>query len=578
MSWHQHQRMSSTTRRYTSEEYDNHGDSGDRASSRWRLATLGSSLGLAAGLSWWWQQRNRTAYAAAKGREQVRASSTTLENYSGTHSCSTDAYYEPESIAELEAFMQRCYEERRAVRPVGRALSPNGIGFSSAGMVNIGLCDRVLHVDKAKAQVRVEAGITVEKLTEELRQHGLTLQNFASIREQQLGGFTQVSAHGTGALIPPVDEQVVSMTLVTAGPLGTIELSRQQHAELFELAKVGLGALGVVSTLLLQCVPAHRLEEETRVYTRHELLGKHAELLRRNRHVRYMWMPYTEHVTVVTCNPVDEQHEAKTTPNVAPASSSNATEPLYRLLLERSADSVTLEQARRMTFAELRDRLLAIAPLEQAWVARINAAESEFWRRSQGKRIDVSDRVLGFDCGGQQWVLEVAFPTGKSLAEWNGNDMRFMQELLDAIEAAKLPAPGPIEQRWTATSSAAMSPASSAPGAHQDDQGVVTWVGIIMYLPPEDEKHRSAITAAFHEYGKLMMRIADKYGAAVHWAKLELPPTADEREQLRRKLAARYPTEAFGQARKLCDPEGLLGNELLDTLLPAADKPMVLVN
>jgi len=106
MSWHQHQRMSSTTRRYTSEEYDNHGDSGDRASSRWRLATLGSSLGLAAGLSWWWQQRNRTAYAAAKGREQVRASSTTLENYSGTHSCSTDAYYEP---APFDRSAGRCH-------------------------------------------------------------------------------------------------------------------------------------------------------------------------------------------------------------------------------------------------------------------------------------------------------------------------------------------------------------------------------------------------------------------------------------------------------------------------------------
>ena len=35
----------------------------------------------------------------------------------------------------------------------------------------------------------------------------------------------QVGAHGTGASIPPVDEQVVSMKLVTPA-LGTLELSR----------------------------------------------------------------------------------------------------------------------------------------------------------------------------------------------------------------------------------------------------------------------------------------------------------------------------------------------------------------
>lgn len=35
----------------------------------------------------------------------------------------------------------------------------------------------------------------------------------------------QVSAHGTGAAIPPVDEQVVALKLVTPA-LGTIELSK----------------------------------------------------------------------------------------------------------------------------------------------------------------------------------------------------------------------------------------------------------------------------------------------------------------------------------------------------------------
>ena len=39
-------------------------------------------------------------------------------------------------------------------------------------------------------------------------------------------------------------------------------------------------------------------------------------------------------------------------------------------------------------------------------------AEAEYWRRSEGYRVGWSDQLLGFDCGGQQWVLEVSFPTG----------------------------------------------------------------------------------------------------------------------------------------------------------------------
>ena len=59
-------------------------------------------------------------------------------------------------------------------------------------MVNLALMDGILEVDKEKKRVRVEAGARVAQLVDGLKEHGLTLQNFASIREQQLGGFVQV--------------------------------------------------------------------------------------------------------------------------------------------------------------------------------------------------------------------------------------------------------------------------------------------------------------------------------------------------------------------------------------------------
>lgn len=163
---------------------------------------------------------------------------------------------------------------------------------------------------------------------------------------------TQVSAHGTGASIPTVDEQVVSLKLVTPGR-GTIQLSEQQDPHLFRLAKVGLGLLGVVAEVTLQCVDAHSLLEHTFVTTARvraplyllssapfqhplfflmtlcrtseawtycsfysqclstgrllqEVKRNHRKWLAENRHVKYLWIPYTDAVVVVKNNPVAE--------------------------------------------------------------------------------------------------------------------------------------------------------------------------------------------------------------------------------------------------------------------------------
>jgi L-galactono-1,4-lactone dehydrogenase len=46
---------------------------------------------------------------------------------------------------------------------------------------------------------------------------------------------------------------------------GTLTLSREDDPRLFKLARVGLGALGVVSEVTLQLGPSHQLLEHTYV-------------------------------------------------------------------------------------------------------------------------------------------------------------------------------------------------------------------------------------------------------------------------------------------------------------------------
>lgn len=84
----------------------------------------------------------------------------------------------------------------------------------------------------------------------------------------------QVGAHGTGARLPPIDEQIISMKLVTPAK-GTIELSREKDPELFYLARCGLGGLGVVSEVTIQCVERQELLEHTFVSNVKEIRKNH---------------------------------------------------------------------------------------------------------------------------------------------------------------------------------------------------------------------------------------------------------------------------------------------------------------
>ena len=174
---------------------------------------------------------------------------------------------------------------------------------------------------------------------------------------------------------------------------------------------------------------------------------------------------------------------------------------------------------------------------------------------------DVAE-LLGFECGGQQWVSEVCFPAGPQSAP-SGADLGYMRDLLAAIEGSDLPTPSPIEQRWTARSRARMSPAHSAA-----EDARFSWVGIIMYLPTEDTAQRAAITSRFWEYNDLCRhRLWEKYGAHQHWAKIEVPHSAAQLANVRRRLAERYPLEELNAAKRQLDPSNVLGNDLVDTLL-----------
>merc|ERR1712136_597270 len=242
--------------------------------------------------------------------------------------------------------------------------------------------------------------------------------------------------------------------------------------------------------------------------------------------------------------------------HVDPVPEAERVKPLQDLLRELQPDVGSLDG----NFATLREKLLAIAPLDTDHVAKVNTAEAEFWRLSTGERIADSTQVLGFECGGSQWVLENCFPVGTidnpSLA-----DIDYLIELKQMIEQERIPAASPIEQRWTSSSRAPMSPAYST-----DPTAIFSWVGVILYIV--DEARAPATKAKFKEYAMRHVDQTFKYGGTFHWAKVDLSFHEGARlEDLRKNFQSRFDTAGFADARRKLDPNRILSNRLVDTAL-----------
>lgn len=476
-------------------------------------------------------------------------SSTTISNWSDSHQCVPAVVHTPTSLAQVEAIVREHDKQGKKLRAIGSGLSPNGLGFSdrNESLINLAMCDELLHVDQHKQQVVVESGMLVSNLLEKLKPYGLTLMNVASIRDQQIGGVTQAGCHGTGATIAPLDDHIVSLEVVTPGK-GTLILSESQNPELFQLAKCGLGLFGVVTKVTLQCVPMYQLEETMSVISRAQVTAGHARRLKENLHLRYMWIPYTDAVVVIECKEIKRSGDLPTEGS-APSPDLTKVHQLYKSL-NKNID----EDAGKDSFTELRSKMLAIDPTNTDLVCQVNEVEADFWHQVSGKRSGNSDDIIGFDCGGQQLVLEVALQCGTQ-DKPDGKDVDFVQELLEKIELNRIPAPAPIEQRWSARSTSRLSPVSS-----EDPDALFTWVGIVQYLPIEDPVSRHNVMKCFREYSDVLEDVE-------HWAKIELPESDEKLNRLRARVLDRFPLCDVNRWRQQIDPHDILSNELLSELI-----------
>jgi FAD-linked oxidoreductase len=218
-------------------------------------------------------------------------------NWAGNETARPRRVATPRSAAEVAQEIRRAAADGLTVRMTGTghsftpAAATDGVRLLPGGLTGI------RSVDAAAGLVTVEAGCPLRVLNAELLARGLSLANMGDIQVQTVAGAIQTGTHGTGRDVGGMAAQVAGLELVRAD--GTVvTCSADDPAgpgrDLFDAARVGLGALGVLTAVTFRVVPAFLLQAREEPMRWSEVITRLDELTEQNEHFEFYWFPHTE--------------------------------------------------------------------------------------------------------------------------------------------------------------------------------------------------------------------------------------------------------------------------------------------
>jgi FAD-linked oxidoreductase len=196
------------------------------------------------------------------------------------------------------------------VKPVGAGHSFSGIAVAPGVQLDLYQLSGVISVDEASRRVTLGAGTNLYRLPELLAPYGLALENMGDIDRQTIAGATSTGTHGTGGRFGGLATQVVGVTLVT-GDGSLLEVTETENAELLPAVRLGLGALGVLVDVTIQCVPAFLLHAVERSEPLGDVLDAYLERSANEDHFEFYWFPHTETAVTKTNTRLDAGAERR---------------------------------------------------------------------------------------------------------------------------------------------------------------------------------------------------------------------------------------------------------------------------
>lgn len=175
-------------------------------------------------------------------------------NWGGNVAFTAQRLHHPESVTQLQEIVARS----RRVRALGTRHSFSTVADTDGEHVSTARLPAVTDVDSAARTATVASGLRFGEIVRPIDEAGLALHNLGSLPHISVAGACATGTHGSGAGLRSLAGAVRALTMVTAdGEL--VELRRGDDD--FDGSVVALGALGVVTRLTLDLVPAFAVRQ-----------------------------------------------------------------------------------------------------------------------------------------------------------------------------------------------------------------------------------------------------------------------------------------------------------------------------
>jgi FAD-linked oxidoreductase len=221
----------------------------------------------------------------------------TWQNWAGTASADPVRRAWPRSVEEIGQAIAAAAKDGLTVRALGSGHSFTPAAATSGVALDLSVWAGITGADLDSGLVTVRSGTTIRELNAALAALGLAMANLGDIDAQTVSGAISTGTHGTGAGLGGIATQVAGLELVLADG-SVVSCSAEENPDLFAAARVSVGALGVLSAVTLQCVPAFTLTADERPMPLSEVLGRFGEFAAGNDHFEFYWFPYGKNALV----------------------------------------------------------------------------------------------------------------------------------------------------------------------------------------------------------------------------------------------------------------------------------------
>jgi alditol oxidase len=180
-----------------------------------------------------------------------------LKNWSGNLTYSTNNVFYPKTVSEVQALVKK----NDHLRGLGTRHCFNAIADSKYNLISSNKLNNILSLDTINNTLTVEGGIKYGELSPWLDKKGFALQNLASLPHISVAGSITTATHGSGVKNGNLSTAVRGLEIVIADG-SVITVSREKDGDIFNGTVVGLGALGIITKVILDVLPTYKMRQE----------------------------------------------------------------------------------------------------------------------------------------------------------------------------------------------------------------------------------------------------------------------------------------------------------------------------